>query len=128
MWSGEIARKQWRGPIWLALALMASGLVNCEPTPPCQVDSELGSCCQTEADCNADLACLDQFPGGLCSLNCAEDHLCPAGGRCIHIVSQSRGDLGRACLRLCGDGLPACRPDYSCAQTSDPQVRICFPA
>ncbi len=94
---------------------------------PCTPDSELGSCCQSSSDCAHDLVCLEQFPEGLCSRDCALDHLCPEGGTCIHVISQSQGDMARACLKICGDGFDPCREGYSCTKTSDPDINICFP-
>ena len=112
--------------VWLLVTLGAVPAAGCG-TPVCQADRQLGSCCESDGDCDGELVCLTRFPAGLCTRDCELDHLCPAGSRCIHIVSQSKGDLGRACLKLCGPQFEACRADYRCAGTSEPEVKVCFP-
>ncbi len=109
----------WLAAVWLATA--GCGEQRCVP------DGTFGSCCASDVDCPAELECLQQFPGGLCSRDCAADPFCPTAGRCVHIISKSRGDLGHACLLRCGPAYPACRPDYSCTATSDPELKVCFP-
>ena len=122
----EKARNVW--PTWLLAAWLAAALLapGCGQGT-CQADRQLGSCCDTDADCEGELICLDRFPGGLCSFDCGEDPFCPIGSRCIHIISQSKGDLGRACLKLCGPDYESCRSDYACTNTSEPDVKVCFP-
>ncbi len=122
----EKARKA-SHPGLLVAAWLAAVLVAGCGQGTCHADRQLGSCCDTDSDCDGELTCLTRFPAGLCSRDCEEDHLCPADARCIHIISKSKGDLGHACLRLCGPEYEACRGDYSCAGTSDPEVKICFP-
>jgi len=122
----EKARNACRPRLWAIWLAGLLGMAGCGH-PPCQVDGKLGSCCAADEDCEGELTCLTRLPGGLCSRDCELDHLCPSEARCIHIVSKSKGDLGRACLKLCGSDLPACRPDYGCVKTSEPGVKVCFP-
>lgn len=124
--ASNCSRGRWNKGISYALFLALCGLCAACASGECQIDSKLGSCCDSQTDCDEGLTCLQNFPGGLCSLDC-EQTPCPEGARCIHIISESKGDLGRACLALCGGDRPACRGDYSCSKTSDPDVKVCFP-
>jgi len=90
-------------------------------------DGELGSCCNSDADCSGQLQCLQQFPGGMCSLTCEEAGSCPPAAACIRVESQSQGSLGRVCLPRCGDGYPSCPEGLSCTTTSVAGLEVCFP-
>ena len=64
-----------------------------------EVDRLLGAQCTGDSDC--DERCLGPnpvFPGGLCSLRCADDGDCPADARCVDAN-------GGVCLYDCVDDL-----------------------
>jgi hypothetical protein len=111
---------------WLALIGAGPSVVGCG-APECVPDGSLGSCCRARTDCGGELDCLTQIPGGLCSRDCAADHLCPVGSACVRVVSESQGDLGSACLRTCGAELPGCREGWGCRATSQPGLSVCVP-
>lgn len=90
-------------------------------------DGELGSCCDSSADCSAPWQCLQQFPGGMCTLACQQAGACLDGAACIRVESQSLGDLGRICLPRCGEGLSPCPEGLSCRSTSVAGLKVCFP-
>ncbi|HOX44133.1 MAG TPA: hypothetical protein PK668_11075 [Myxococcota bacterium] len=111
---------------WLAMAAAGALAGGCGE-PACAPDGELGGCCRVQEDCGGELDCLTQVPGGLCSRDCAADQLCPAGSTCVRVISEGQGELGSACLRTCGDGLPDCRAGWGCRATSRPGLSVCAP-
>jgi hypothetical protein len=80
---------------WIATAVMLllSGL-GCVSS---EVSREVGARCEAKAEC--DERCLsadDGYPGGFCSLSCADDLDCPSGARCVDTE-------GGVCLFECVD-------------------------
>jgi hypothetical protein len=72
-------------------------------------DGSVGSAC---GECDAELLCIPDVPGGYCTAECATDADCGAGGACVENV----------CYREC-DADADCRPSYACVNAGD--VSVC---
>lgn len=86
----------------LPLAVLLSSCAK-EPSP-----RPLGEGCATTADCEAGLECLDQMPGGLCTLGCGGSAGCPEGSTCVDLAGAG------FCFRACASG-DECRTGYACS-------------
>lgn len=72
-------------------------------------DGSVGSAC---GECDGDLVCVADVPGGYCTTQCSTNADCGADGACVENV----------CYRACGDDTD-CRPSYACMNAGD--VSVC---
>jgi hypothetical protein len=89
------------GSLTLTLLAACGGSVGIE-------GSSVGGACTNNTACASQSRCLTSgdFPGGYCTVNCANHDECPAGTRCI---KKENG----VCLLQCAE--PAeCRGGYTC--------------
>lgn len=100
----------------LVLAGLAAATAGCPPSGPPTVT--LGAACASDADCVAGFVCdvRDAFPGGLCTVACADDADCEDFSDFPGVCTAPPGGRG-VCLRGCPAALPnACRREgWICA-------------
>lgn len=108
-----------------------------------QVD--VGAPCEAPADCRPDMdpddgdaVCLDDVPGGLCTLDCETDDDCCPGGACGRAQTCVEHDGRSLCMVSCtsddiapqNDADVYCNgnanPATTCEQVS-PEQRVCIP-
>lgn len=105
---------------WLLVAILLVSAA-CTPGPNRQV----GAPCADDIDC-AD-RCLDDWPGGFCTLRCGDNRDCPSDSVCI----DSNGGV---CMLLCHDS-SECKDflgdnDYRChdrRDVHDDRYDVCVP-
>lgn len=94
----------------LLLVPFAASCGDDEPDPYA-VSSEVGETCERDADCED--RCIDDWPGGLCTLECRTHDGCPADTWCVDTqggVCLFSCESDRECLDRLGDGY-ACKRD-----------------
>ena len=64
------------------------------PLTSCQRDREVGGECRDDLDCNDE--CIEDWPGGFCTVRCRDNRDCPGSTVCI----DTRGGV---CLFECDD-------------------------
>lgn len=94
----------------LALLIALATLAACNPG----IDRSVGAPCFDDHDCRD--RCLEDWPGGFCTLRCRDNRDCPPDTVCV----DSRGGV---CMLLC-DNSPHCRDmlgddDYQCDDRRD---------
>jgi hypothetical protein len=72
-------------------------------------DGSVGSAC---GECDTELLCIPDVPGGYCTAECAVDADCGAQGACV----------ANLCYRAC-DADADCRPSYACVDAGE--VSVC---
>ena len=72
----------------------------------------VGQACHADPDCQAELICIAELPGGFCSRTCTAT--CPEGSLCVRTALPD-GDEVDACAPLCDSATP-CREGYGCIQ------------
>lgn len=88
-------------------------------------DGGVGAACSDDTDCLAELICVREAPGGLCTRSCNATTGCPTGTNCIAI---SFGDQTQnACLPACRNN-GQCRSEagYTCVVLDDGVTRVCW--
>jgi hypothetical protein len=93
--------------VCLSAVLAIAALAGCgEAVGPS--GTSVGAACAGNDECSPQSRCLigGDFPGGMCTVNCADHDDCPSGSKCIK-------KEGGVCLPACevpGD----CRGGYTC--------------
>ncbi|MCA9523211.1 MAG: hypothetical protein KC609_19680 [Myxococcales bacterium] len=85
---------------------------------------ELGSKCSDENDCPLGLECINQIPGGFCTVECSSTNPCPdeLNAKCIKLS----GNFGIVCLKPCTSSCD-CREGTSCRRVGTSRSFVCFP-
>lgn len=110
-------RERWRDVARYALVLLATSVAM-----GCAGDRQVGGECRDDSDC-ADI-CIDELPGGHCTLRCRDNRDCPGGTICVDTE-------GGVCLFEC-DSRDECSDrlggGYVCGEETDfddREVRVC---
>lgn len=82
----------------------------------------VGDACQKDADCEQQLICLTELPGGSCTRTC--DERCPDGALCVQVTFP--GGEGQLCAPICTIEPPSCRSAYLCQSVG--RQRVCSPS
>ncbi len=84
---------------------------------------DIGAACSDDRDCTD--RCIEDYPGGMCTLSCRDDRDCPPDAAC----ADTKGGI---CLLLCDndrDCEDQLEEDYECdnvrSRDDDGRVRVC---
>ena len=97
----------------VVLLLMMIGCGGESPT------GEIGSACGSDEDCNSELQCVEELPGGFCTRAC-DGTDCPEGTLCVTVELPENRRID-ACSPVC-TGDEDCRGDYHCLSVGQQSV------
>jgi len=107
----------WR-PALLALLLAACGPDLDRPHQGDAGPGRVGAACRGDPDCESELVCFAQLPGGFCSRLCQTS--CTTG-LCVKVRLADSSEV-LACSPTCGQDAGTCRTGYRCVSVGQQSV------